>query len=348
MTFLSLKNTSFVVALATCILAAPPAQAADDAKKPVDWNTAVKTLNALTPGQAAEWAALKNPPTESSIDGGWATLDAVTNLTPETAELLVKAERPLSLNGLTELSPELATALAKHAPVKGFGSADLRLNGIKLLTPEAAGALAAHEGKVLLYGLERIESLPLARKLARQWGELRLGLIELSPEIAGELAKHRGNEEDKTRPGVTVRRQDGGASILRLDNIESLSPAAAEALAAHEGVLVLNGLTALPPAVAGSLAKRTGNSKTKRTGTLVLNSLPSLSTEAAEALAAFPGELVLKAVTTLTPETATALSRHKGRLHLTGLTELSPSVQAALNAHPNLLLPRPTGLSADR
>ena len=86
----------------------------------------------------------------------------------------------------------------------------------------------------------------------------------------------------------------------------------------------------------------------KRTGTLVLNGLPSLSTEAAEALAAFPGELVLKAVTTLTPETATALSRHKGRLHLTGLTELSPSVQAALNAHPNLLLPRPTGLSADR
>ena len=348
MTFLSLKKASCAAALATCVLAAPPAPAAEEVKKPVDWNVAVKTLNVLTPGQAAEWAALKNPPTESTIDGGWATLDAVTQLTPETAELLVKAERPLSLNGLTEVSQELATALAKHAPVKGFGSADLRLNGIKILTPEAAGALSAHEGKVLLYGLEKIESLPLARKLARQWGELRLGLIELSPEVAGELAKHRGNEEDKTRPGVTFRRQDGGASILRLDNLESLSPGAAEALAAHEGVLVLNGLSTLPTAVAGSLAKRTGNSKTRRTGTLVLNGLASLSPEAAAALAAFPGELVLKGLTSLTPETATALASHKGRLHLTGLTELSPAARAALSAHPNLLLPRPTGLSAGR
>jgi hypothetical protein len=324
------------------------ANAAEAPQKPFDWNSAVKTIATLTPEQAAEWAALKNPPMESTIDGGWAALDSLTTLTPEVAELIVKPERALSLNGLTELPPALASVLAKHAPGKIFGLGDLRLNGIKSLSPPAAEALASHKGKVLLYGLETLDSVPLARKLAGQWGELRLGIKTLSPKIASELAKHRGTEEDRTRPGVVFRRQDGAASILRLDELEALTPETAESLAAHEGVLVLNGLTSLPPDVAAALAKRTGNSKTNRTGTLVLNGLSSLSAQSASAIAAFPGELVLKAISVITPETAAALARHKGRLHLTGLTELSASSEEALKSHPNLLLPRPLPLPTNR
>ena len=300
----------------------------------------------------------KKPTTMGSIDGGFASFDALTTLTPEVAEVLVKHEGALSFNGLTELSPETAAVLAKHAPSKSFGAADLRLNGLKNLSPKAAEALAAHQGKVLLYSLEKLDSVPLAQKLARQWGEVRLGVRELSPPITAELAKHRGTEEDKTRPGVIFRRQDGAASVLRLDNIASLTPETAEALLAHEGVLVLNDLTALPPAVAASLAKRVGNSQAvrangssltaKRTGTLVLNGLETLSTESATALSAFTGELVLKAITELTPGTAAALAKHPGRLHLTGLTTLSPETHTALQAHKNLLLPRPLPLTAGK
>jgi hypothetical protein len=300
-------------------------------------------LTALTVEQARA-VMEKKPATLYSIDGAFANFDALTTLTPEVAEVLVKHEGSLSFNSLTNLTPETAAVLAKHAPVKQFGYADLRLNGLKTLSPKTAEALAAHQGKVLLYSLEKLDSVPLAQKLARQWGEVRLGLRDLSPPIAAELAKHRGNEEDKTRPGVIFRRQDGAASVLRLDNIASLSPETAEALAAHEGVLVLNDLTSLPPAVAASLAKRVGNSKTKRTGTLVLNGLETLSTESATALAAFTGELVLKALTELTPDTAAALAKHPGRLHLTGLVKLSPETRAALQGHANLLLP----LTADK
>jgi len=304
-------------------------------------------LTSITVEQARAVMA-KKPTTVDSIDGGFASFDALTVLTPETAEVLVKHEGALSFNGLTELSPETAAVLAKHAPSKSFGYADLRINGLKTISPKAAEALAAHQGKVLLYSLEKLDSVPLAQKLARQWGEVRLGLRDLSPPIAAELAKHSGNEEDKTRPGVIFRRQDGAASVLRLDNIASLSPETAEALAAHEGVLVLNDLTALPPAVAASLAKRVGNSKTKRTGTLVLNGLETLSTESATALSAFTGELVLKAITELTPDTAAALAKQPGRLHLTGLSKLSPETHTALQAHKNLLLPRPLPLTAGK
>jgi hypothetical protein len=314
-------------------------------------------LTALTVEQARA-VMEKKPATIYSIDGAFANFDALTMLTPEAAEVIVKHEGSLSFNSLTNLTPETAAVLAKHAPVKQFGYADLRLNGLKTLSPKAAEALAAHPGKMLLYSLEKLDSIPLAQKLARQWGELRLGVRELSPPIAAELAKHRGTDEDRTRPGVIFRRQDGAASVLRIDNITSLSPETAEALAAHEGVLVLNDLTSLPPAVATSLAKRVGNSQAvrangssltaKRTGTLVLNGLETLSTESATALSAFTGELVLKAITELTPATAAALAKHPGRLHLTGLTKLSPETQAALQAHKNLLLPRPLPLAAGK
>jgi hypothetical protein len=319
--------------MAVCLYWGGEARAQDEA---------TNTLSALTPEKAREVVAGKLP-TKTDLTGSFVRFDALTTLTPEVAAVLAKVQTPLAFNGLTEISPETATVLAKHPPNPQPGSAHLRLNGIERLSPEAASALAAHEGKLLLYSLERLDSIPLAQKLARDWGEIRLGLTELSPEIAAELAKHRGTHDPK-RPGL--RRWDGAASILRLDNIERLSPETAEALAAHEGLLVLNGLTSLDPQVATSLAKRTGNSEHKRdgidrTGTLVLNGLPSISTETAVALAAFKGDLVLKGIRELSPEAAAALAKQQGRLYLTGLKTLSAEAHAALKAHSDLLLPHP-------
>ena len=303
---------------------------------------ATNTLSSLTPEKAREIVAGKLP-AKVELYGNFVRFDGLTTLTPEVAAVLAEAQKPLSFNGLTEISPETAAALAKHPPNPDLGFAHLRLNGIKRLSPEAAAVLATHEGKLLLHSLERLDSIPLAQKMARDWGEIRLGLTELTPEIAAELAKHRGTHDPK-RPGL--RRWDGAASILRLDNIERLSPETAEALAAHEGMLVLNGLTSLDPQVATSLAKRTGNSEHKRdgidrTGTLVLNGLPSISTETAVALAVFKGDLVLKGIRELSPEAAAALAKQQGRLYLTGLKTLSAEAHAALKAHPNLLLPHP-------
>jgi hypothetical protein len=331
--------------------------------------TTFATLTSLTLEQAQAWAALERAPVVYVHDGEWCTFDALTSLSPEVAEAIAKPAQPLSmspeltkahaswalfekvrrlsLNGLTELSPEVAAALATHPPVLSLHRADLRLNGLKKLSPQAAEALARHEGMVQLYGLEELDSVPLAQKLARQWGELRLEITHLSPEIAAELAKHRGFEEKYIRLNYHGR-ADGAISILRLDNIKSLPVETAEALSAHEGVLVLNGLESLDPAVAAALAKRVGNSKTNRPGTLVLNGLPAISTEAAAALAAFTGEIALKAVKEISPETAAALAKHKGRLHLTGLVTISPEASAALEAHPDVLLPRPLPLASGK
>jgi hypothetical protein len=293
------------------------------------------TLTTLTVEQAREIAASK-PKLSYELYGTFVSFDGLTTLSPEVAEVLITIKHPLSFNGLTDLSPETAAALAKQTrlPHSGAiegktGHADLRLNGITRLSPAAAEALAAHQGKLLLHSLETLDSLPLAQKFAREPGELRLGLTMLSPAIAAELAKNRGENISRF------------ASILRLDNIERLSPEAAEALAAHEGVLVLNGLTTLEPAVAAALAERVGNRQHGSTGTLILNGLTLISAESATALAKFPGELVLKGITDLTPEAAAALAAHKGRLHLTGLTTLGESTRATLQAHANILLPRP-------
>ena len=298
----------------------------------------VSKLTSLTVEKAQELAAQK-PVTKAGLDGSFWTFDALTSLSPEVAEVLVKPAVGLSFNGLADLSPETAKVLATHEASPTFGYGDLRLGGLKRLSPQAAEALAAHQGMVLLYGLEMLDSVPLAQKLARQWGELRLGLTELSPPIAAELAKHRGTEVSKKEG--PQHRIDRAVSVLRIDRLRSLTPETAEALSAHEGVLVLNDLVSLDPQVAAALAKRVGNRKLNRPGTLVLNGLESISPQAAAAIAPFSGELVLKGITKLTPPTAAALAAHKGRLHLTGLTDMSPTVKAALKPHPNVLLPPP-------
>ena len=280
------------------------------------------------------------PPLYHDLHGVWLPLDNLKTLDPEVAAVISETMGAVSLNGLTTLDAPTAAALARHQPVAVFGRADLRLNGLRELTPEAAEALAAHDGKVLLHSLEQLTSVPLAEKLAGQWGELRLGLTDLSPEIAAILATNKGVAEDRTRPGVVHRRRDQAASVLRLDGLSRLSPAAAEALAAHRGVLVLNGLLTIDEAVAVALAKRTG--------TLVLNGLPSISTDAARALAAFSGELVLKGIRDLDPETAAVLAKHSGRLHLTGLRNLPGEARSILAGHPSVRLPRARRSAASR
>jgi hypothetical protein len=269
-------------------------------------------------------------------------LNNLKTLPAEVAAVLARHEGELSLNGLTDLSPEAAAALARHKAVEAFGRADLSLNRLTAVSTAAAEALASHRGTLALHGLQTLDSVPLARKLAAQWGELHLGLTSLSPEIAAELAKNEGVFEDRSRPGVVERRGDFAPSILRLDNLQALSPEAAAALSKHQGILVLNDLTTLDPAAARELAKRRGGrvNPTRLGLTLVLNGLTALSTETAAALAMCQGEVVLRAVTELPAGAAEALARSQAVFYLTGLKTIAPDVQAVLREHPKIRLPR--------
>lgn len=284
---------------------------------------APEKVTSLTVEQAREYAGRKAP----------LQFDALVELDPVAAAELAKHEGTIRFTVLAELTAEAARALAAHKPMKGFGQFDLDFRALRQISPETAAALTTHVGNLRLPALERLDSPDLARKLAGQWGELKVGVMELSPEIAAILATNEGVYEDRTRPGVVTRRADKGRSVLWFAGLKQLEAAAADALSAQQGVLVLNELVDLDPASAASLAKRKG-------GSLILNGLERLSPETAAALATYDGEIALRGLRTLSPEAATALAAHRGRLHLTALVNVPPETLAILRAHPQVRLPR--------
>ncbi len=290
---------------------------------------APEKVTSLTVEQAREYAARKTP----------LQFDALVELDPAAAAELAKHEGAIRFTALAELSPEAARAHAAQKPLKGFGQFDLDFRALRQVAPEPAAALATHVGNLRLPALERLDLPELARKLAGQWGELKVGVTELSPEIAAILATNEGVYEDKTRPGRVFQRVESGRSVLWFAALPRLEPAVADALVAQQGVLVLNELVDLDPAAAASLAKRKG-------GSLILNGLKRLSPETAAALAAYDGEIALRALRDLSPEAATALAAHRGRLHLTGLVDVPPETLAILRAHPQVRLPRPPAAKA--
>jgi hypothetical protein len=264
-------------------------------------------VESLTVEQARELASRKAP----------LQFNALVAIDAMAAAELAKHEGTICFTALTELSPEAAQALAAHKPTKGFGQFDLEFRTLRQITPETAAALTAHVGNLRLPALERLDSPELARKLARQWGELKVGVTELSPEIAAILATNEGVFEDRSRPNVVLQRADKARSVLWFAALKQLESAAAESLAPHQGVLVLNELTELSPEAAAALARRQG-------GSLILNGLERLSPATARALAAYDGEIALRGLRDLSPEAAAALAAHRGRLHLIRGVDVRP------------------------
>ena len=98
------------------------------------------------------------------------------------------------------------------------------------------------------------------------------------------------------------------SNALYIEEFTSISDAAAEALAQHEGDLSLDGLTSLSDAAAEALAKHKG--------LLFLDGLTSLSDAVAKALAKHKGYLSLDGLTSLSDAAAQALAKHKGDSYL--------------------------------
>jgi len=263
-------------------------------------------------------------------------LDDVTDISPEAARKLAEFPGQVSLNGLTEASPELVRALgdltkrslkgvtslspeAAAAVVEGFRGASLKLN-LTSLPAETAKELARGTRNDLF--LDRLTEL--SDEAAAALGECNVtnlwlrGLTDLSAGAAKGLASIKGRTLGPT---------------LRLDSLRSLSPEAAEALAASNiTYLELTGLETLSAETARALAR-------SKAFTGSLPGLTELSADAASALGTFAGKkaggdnpntLNLFGLTTLSPEAARGLAAFKGKLELDGLAEIDADTAAAL------------------
>ena len=255
--------------------------------------------------------------------GAMLCLDGLIDLSPDVAEVLAKHRRGMSLNGLTKISSEVAQSLKRH-------SVDLDLNGLVEVSDETGAALANKGGHLSLDGLTTL-SLETAQAFARHEWVLSLnGLKDLSRKKAAALAnKSSGTLELNglaTLSDASVENIAKCKAPLHLGLLE-LSPAAAVALASAEcGELYLDGLTSLSDTAAEALAKYKES--------LSLNGLTTLSDRAAESLARHKGyRLSLDGLTVLSDKAAESLAKRKSSLSLDGLTTLSDNAADALAKH---------------
>jgi hypothetical protein len=184
-------------------------------------------------------------------------LGGLTDLSPEVAAALAAFKGCLALPALTVLTPETARGLAKH-------EGRLALESLTELPPEVAAELAKHEGELALHGIQSL-STPAARALAAAPGLLWLtGLMNLTPEGATALLQRKA--------GLALD------AVQYVDRIDSLP--LAELLVAEFDDLELANLTALDgpqaAAIAGVLARTRGS--------LTLPALERISPRALEAL----------------------------------------------------------------
>ena len=142
----------------------------------------VSKLTALTPAQAAELrretqgrarARTLSPSSRRRSPRRW----------PGT-------QGELSLDGLTALSPEAAAALANTRALPHFGYADLSLGGLETaFSRDAPRRSPRTRARCHCKALTTLDSVPLAKKLAAQWGELQLNGLTIA--FAGDRRHSR-------------------------------------------------------------------------------------------------------------------------------------------------------------
>jgi acetyl esterase/lipase len=262
-------------------------------------------VSEISPEAAAVLEGLP-PPTGLLLNG-------LKSIGADVATALARSRcRQLSLNGLTEISPVVAAALAGYA---GDPTADdpycsqLNLDGVKDLPPSVLAVLGeSHAGVLTLNGLTNIGA-DGARSLRNFDGVFvgLNGLESLTTDVAELLGRMRWR-------------------LLGLDGVRELSVESARGLATFEGnSLHLSGLAR----VSAAAAKELGHCRCKL---LQLNGLTELSPEAAKSLAGFNGAaLGLRRIAEVSVATAERLAGFRGRsLDLSGLQHPSDEVVRAL------------------
>ncbi|MFN9368023.1 MAG: hypothetical protein ACK6CT_04520 [Planctomycetia bacterium] len=305
---------------------------------------------------------------------GWLELPALESLEPDVAEILaqrlsfglavgVKTLRPevaaaiatstndLALPRLAELTPAVATALARHAggtlrldalsnlepdvalALAGHGGFAVDLPGLKTLWPEAARGLAAMRGQLRLTGLTSL-STAAAEQLAPHGGMLWLALPEIPADTAAALARHHGDLQMRltTLDSAALAGKLAGQESPGLGSVASLSVAAARALAGRHAGLDLSGLRRLSPEIARELAACRG--------VVNLTGLETISAADTAALGATRVVLDGRLLAAIDAETrATLLETEHVRFDYGRMTTLTPPiVKAIVGREANLVL----------
>ena len=166
-------------------------------------------------------------------------LPAVGALTPKVAAVLAPRISTVVLAGVKSIDVATATALAKHC------RDELALGGLTDLSPEVAAALATFEGRLALPAVTALTP-ETARSLANHEGTLALeSLTELPTEVAVELARHEGEldlhgiQSLSTPAARALATAPGRLSLASLIN---LTPEAATALLQRKDSLYLSAL----------------------------------------------------------------------------------------------------------
>ena len=279
-------------------------------------------------------------------------LKGLTRISDKVAEVLGTGVGALYLNGLSELSPRAAAALARRkGEVIQYSKRktnDLILNGLTSISVESAKALAGYEGYLMLDGLTKLPD-DVAAALAKFKGEnLDLdGLQSISDKGLASLAtsKTKGLSFGFKSISVTqakilkAYKGDLGLSIKHLSTevaailgerrgklympfLTSLSVGVAVGLANHKGYLDLNGLESLSAKAAWQLARHKGD--------IDFGEMKKLTKEAAKALAKVEGVVGLDGLETITPGVLAELAKRPDKLDLTGVTSLSEGVAPVL------------------
>jgi hypothetical protein len=190
------------------------------------------SLNGLTTLSAESAAVLAR-------HKGSLTLDGLSDLRPDVAKPFSACTASLSLQGLKTLSPETAEVLAERTVYTD-------LSGLKEVGPNVAKNLVSSAGGLALNGLETLTP-EVANELAQCQCQLNLnGLRELTPALARSLSTYRGGGLGLDGIGnITVDDAKSLATVpgrLSLGGLETVSPEVAEVFSDRKDQLSLNGL----------------------------------------------------------------------------------------------------------
>ena len=122
--------------------------------------------------------------TEAASPFGILQLSQTREITPAVAEALAEFRGEMLILGIQSLPPEVARALANSQ------AAVVWLHSITSVSEPAAAAIVSVRGQLVLTSLAKLDSVPLADKLASRPGALSFPYLTLiTPEIAAALAR---------------------------------------------------------------------------------------------------------------------------------------------------------------
>ena len=243
-------------------------------------------------------------------------LSGLHDLDLKTASFLAHCSAGLLLDGLQELTDELAAILSHH---KG---PFLSLDGLRHLSATAARILLHYTGTLYLQNLDHVDALDaeLARLIFCRPSDDHAEDLYCKTFVPGWSDSSDDDSEYKSREKENeLETDDKNGAELALN----ISLAAAEVLADELRTIDLP-ITSLNAEIATAFARHQGS--------LILDQLTELDRSTADALAGHTGSLSLNGLTHLTDETFAALAKYQGEcLSLTGLNELSDAAATSLS-----------------